>query len=691
MDDREHAPASGAGIAAPAPVRPRPPLSRRAPFDAYSPEELLEHFSTRTDVHFFAVPDESETRRDKIDAVLEHRFALDHERHRLADPIGWTTSPSRDVEWYYAVGLGLAYRDTGDRRYLDQWIALTDSWIAATPPGFIATDVTSRRVQHWIYAYRFFVADADVTAIPPDFHLRFLASLAEQVNFLCAHLTTARHRRAVELYAIFLAGVVFPELSNATGWREFALPELSHQMAADLLPDGVHGELSTGVHHLILKTYLCVRRLAAANRIPVPDRMDAMLIKALEFSMHAHNPIGIVPSFSEGDSRSFLDLLRHGHELFGREDMLFVATRGHRGSRPSARSAAFPDGGYYVVRSGWGEGHRAYADEHHLVFDCGPLGADDRGHFDCLSFELAACGRPLVIDPGRCTSRGPNRADWPARFRSTAFHNTVTVDGQNQTRGEPVPVPESSRTGRGGSRHEVTGPAPEHLLVERVCEDGFDLLHGRVRSHAYDALHERRIFFVGGRYWVIADSLVSRHRHLYEARFHLTESAQGETRIVEAPGLRVVVSPHLLMVQPRQEAVTLALEPGHVSDRYGKKLPAPVVCASTQAARATVVTLLLPYLEMPMLMPVIEPLSITGPIPGAIGGSPGAPARAFAISFGAEQDLLFFGTEPDVEYRFDAFRFRGRYLVVRKNAAGTVTHVHTHAGAELTEAGPPGR
>jgi Heparinase II/III-like protein/Heparinase II/III N-terminus len=685
MDDREHAAASGAGITAPAPARSRPPVSLRAPFDTYSPEELLEHFSTRTGVHFFAVPDESEMRRDKIDAVLENRFEFNHERHRLAATITWTTNPSRDVEWYYAVGLGVAYRDTGDRRYLDQWIALTDSWMAATPRGFIAADVTSRRVQNWIYAYRFFVADADVTAIPPDFHLRFLASLAEQVNFLCAHLTAARNHRTFELYSIFLAGVVFPELSNATGWRAFALPELSRTMATDLLPDGVHCELSTDVHHLVLKTYLCVRRLAAANRIAVPEGMDALLIKALEFSMHAHNPVGIVPSFSEGDSRGFLDLLRHGHELFGREDMLFVATQGRQGSRPSARSAAFPDSGYYVVRSGWGESHRAYADEHHLVFDCGPLGADNHGHFDCLSFELAAFGRPLVIDPGRYTDRGSHGTNWRARFRSTAHHNTVTVDGQNQTRYEPVPARESSSPGREGSQYEVTGPAPEHHLVERVCEEGFDLLHGRVRSHEYDALHERRIFFVGGRYWMIADSLVSRRKHLYEARFHLTEWAQGETRIVEAPGLRVVVSPHLLMVQPHQEAVILALEPGHVSYRYGKKLAAPVVCASTEAARATFVTLLLPYLEVPMLIPLIEPLPVTG----SIGGPSGPPPRAFTISLGAEQDVLFFGTEREVEYRFDAYRFRGRYLVVRKNAAGAVTHVHTHPGAELTEAGHP--
>lgn len=688
MDDHGHAAgASWPIVATSAPARPL----LRPPFDGWSPEALLEHFATRTDVHFFAVPDEGETRRDKIDAMLDNRFEFNHETHRLAAPIAWTTNPSRDVEWhillhkfYYAVGLGMAYRDTGDRRYLEQWIALTDSWMAATPPGFISADVTGRRVQNWIYAYYFFVAQGDARAIPPDFHLRFLASLDEQVNYLCGNLAPTRNHRTLELYAIFLAGVVFPELADAAAWRALALPELARNMASDLLPDGVQCELSTDYHHLVLKNYLCVRRLAAANSVPVPNEMDAMLIRALEFSMHAHNPAGIVPAFSDGDARGFLDLLRQGHELFGRDDMLFVATRGLAGTPPAARSAAFPDGGYYVVRSGWGGNGCAYGDEQHLVFDCGPLGAGNHGHFDCLSFELSAFGRPLVVDPGRYTSRESGETNWRARFRSTAAHNTVTVDSRNQTRYEPLPGRQPGAATNGRARYRVTGPAPDHRLIERISEGGFDLLHGSARSGEYDAAHERRILFVGGRYWVIVDSLVGHREHLYEARFHLGEWAQDRATVTESQGLLALVSPHLLIVAPSQEGLGLAVEPGHVSYRYGKKLAAPVASFSIRAARATLVTLLLPCRELPLLLPVVEEIRVTG-----ASGRSAPPARAFAISMGAERDVLFFGGKPDHEYRFDSFSFFGRHVLVRRNAAGAVTDVHTHADGNLLEGGYP--
>ncbi|HME94817.1 MAG TPA: alginate lyase family protein [Methylomirabilota bacterium] len=668
MDDDAHsAGPAGPPVVVAAPARPR----LRPPFDTWSAEVLLEHFATRTDVHFFAVADELESRPDTIETVLDHRFELNEETHRLH-------------AFSYAVGLGIAYRDTGDRRHLDRWIALTDSWIRAARTGSIAADVTARRVQNWISAYHLFVAEGDARAIPPDFHLRFLASLDEQVSFLSGHLTPDRHRRALELGAVFLAGVVFPELAAAAAWRAIALPELVHDLKAELLPDGVHGSLSTDRHHRVLKHYLGVRRLAAANSIAVPAEMDATLIRALEFSMHVHNPAGIVPSFSDGDVRGHLDLLRQGHELFGRDDMLFVATRGLTGTPPAARSAAFPEAGYYVVRSGWGADGRDYRDEQHLVLDCGPLGAGDHGHFDCLSVELYGLGRALVVDPGRYTDRESGETNWRARFRSTAAHNTVTVDYRSQTRYEPLPGRPGGDGSNGRTRYHVTGPAPEHRLIERICQDGFDLLHGSARSHEYDAVHERRIFFVDGRYWVIADSLVGHREHLYEARFHLGEWAQDRITLNESPSLLALVSPHLLIVAPRQEGLTLQLEPGHVSHRSGKKLPAPVACFGVRAARATLVALLLPCRQVPLLMPVIEEIRVSH-----VNGRAAPLARAFTISLGAEHDVLFFGGKPDQEYRFDSFVFTGRHVLVRRNAAGAVVRVHTHEGADLREGGSP--
>jgi hypothetical protein len=93
-------------------------------------------------------------------------------------------------------------------------------------------------------------------------------------------------------------------------------------------------------------------------------------------------------------------------------------------ARP-AGSAAFPDGGFYVLRS-------PYA---HVIVDCGDVGMKGRGghgHNDILSFELFMNGFNVVTDCGAFLYTASR--EWRNRFRSTAFHNTVQIDGEELNR-----------------------------------------------------------------------------------------------------------------------------------------------------------------------------------------------------------------------------------------------------------------
>src|SRR5690606_4806822 len=53
------------------------------------------------------------------------------------------------------------------------------------------------------------------------------------------------------------------------------------------------------------------------------------------------------------------------------------------------------------------------------------------GHADALSFTLSVDGRELFVDPG--TYAYHTQARWRAYFRGTAAHNTVRVDGEDQS------------------------------------------------------------------------------------------------------------------------------------------------------------------------------------------------------------------------------------------------------------------
>ena len=656
------------------------------------PQSLLDYYRQRRNVRFFAVPDADETRRDKIDAILNNRFEFNGESFDLPEPIDWLTNPSQDVEWhillhkfYHAVGLGMAFTETGDQRYFDKWMALTMSWIEQTPLGFIAADVTGRRVQNWIYAYYYFIAETPQSRCYPLFHLKLVESIAAQVNYLRANLTPARNHRTLELYAILLAGVVFPELTDAKSWVEFALPEIARNMQTDLLTDGVQCELSTDYHHLVLKNYLCVRRLTKLNGIEVPLSMDEQLIKALEFSMYVHKPDGIVPSLSDGDARNFLDLLNQGYELYGRQDMRYVATQGKHGTPPEKRSVYFADSGYSIVRSGWGKGANNFTDEQYLILDCGPLGAGNHGHLDCLNFELAAFGRSLIVDPGRYTYSEAGETNWRVKFRSTAYHNTVLIDGKNQTRYEPRVIKEASRHAHGSVRHKISGPAPAFEMRAFATKSRFDFLHGIARSHEYDAVHERRLFFAFGEYWICCDTLTSPTKHNYDLLFHLSEQARDQVEIKRERGTLSLGSPNLIIAQEdRFESLDFSVEAGYVSYRYGDKHSAPIVRLSQQGCNVEFQTVLFPYRDRAPNIRIRE-IPVT-----AAGGATGN-ASAFCIAIGSGEfsttDYCFYSGDDSRCWRFGQYEFRGTYLLLRKDAYGEIVSVHANEGAHLSEIG----
>lgn len=652
------------------------------PWRDYSATQLLNYFRGRQGVEYFAVLDDEQTTREKIAAVLEQRFSFNGESHELSQPIDWRVNPSADLEWlillhkfYFAAGLGAAYEATGERRYADKWVELTRSWIDNVALDFLPSDVAGRRIQNWIFAHYYFVTRHPAAPLPADFYRDFLTSLAAQVNYLCDHLTPARNHRTLELAALFLAAVVFPEFRDAARWLELAKRELSINIQADLLPDGVHCELSTDYHHLVLKNYLWVRRLAQLNDIAMAEPIDALMRKALDFTLYVHRPDGAIPALSDGDSRSFLDLLAQGYELYGDEAMLYVATGGKQGTAPAERSKAFPDSGYYILRSGWGAGGEAYRDERYLIFDCGPLGRGNHGHFDLLSLELAAYSRSMIVDPGRYTYDESGEENWRVRFRGTGYHNTVQVDGLNQTRYEFK-----------HSKFKITGPEPDWQLCEWRSAAGYDYVRGVARSHEYDAVHERRIFFAAPDYWIVSDLLTAPTPHVYDLRFHLGAKANDRVAIERDRLTLAVDAPQLLLAQPRDGRVGVTVEAGFVSSSYGIKHDAPVLRFSQRGQAAVFHTVLYPYKSA-------KPRIAVTTLPVWREGAQCAAAVALHVQIdqgGRRFDDYFFSIDPALAggCSFGPFSFDGSMLFLRRDGARQLVNIRHEPGAKLIYAEP---
>jgi len=276
----------------------------------------------------------------------------------------------------------------------------------------------------------------------------------------------------------------------------------------------------------------------------------------------------LIPALSDADTGNYSDLLKLAAKIFERDDFLYVATAGEEGTTPAETCPSFPDGGYYIQRSGWS----GFKNARYLVFDCGPLGDGGHGHYDFLNIEVAANGRPLIVDPGRYTYA---ESDWRRRFKGTAAHNTVCVDDADQ-----VPY----------RRGKPRGPLAEARLLERFTAPEFDMLCGEVRSPAYEAIHTRRIFFVGGEYWLIVDKLRGSVAHKYDLRFHLTPGALNHCAPIRGPYTGIRTPDMVLLFRGNNE-----ISHGWVSSRYGIKEAAPVVSVvSTGQANTDFYTLIAP-------------------------------------------------------------------------------------------------
>jgi hypothetical protein len=575
-------------------------------------------------------------------------------------------------KFYYAVGLGMAYKETGDRRYVEKWVALTSSWIATVPFDFLSADVTGRRVQNWVFAHYYFVDECKSEAVTPEFYQAFLASIHEQVSYLCEHLTPARNHRTLELYTIFLVAVVFPELKGANKWLQFSIDELVKNIHTDVLEDGVHCELSTDYHHIVLRNFLAVKRLSVMNGIHLPVQIDGGIKKALEFSIYVHKPDGAIPSLSDGDTGNFLTLLEQGYELYGCEDMRYVASKGREGVPPTYRSKAFPSGGYYILRSGWGESLESYQDERYLVFDCGALGAGNHGHLDLLSFEMAAYGQSLIVDPGRYTYDESGEINWRALFRGTRYHNTVLVDGKNQTRYEFHK-----------ERFKIKGASPDYELKAFTSKPGFDYLHGIAHSHEYPVVHERKILFVNGEYWVICDVLRADDVHHYEQLFHLSASAQNKVSLNCDRHCFSVDAPNLLMVQPVHSSTSVSVEGGYVSSTYGVKHEAPVVKFTQKGTECCFYTVLYPYKDK---RPYLSVASI--PVFKNQETSKPFSASCFVIMLETDgrayKDVIFVANEPG-QFEADHQTFSTPVFFQREDRQGRLLAQFDYASANKSK------
>ena len=291
----------------------------------------------------------------------------------------------------HLVVLAQAHNLTGNTDYLREAQFQVNNWLAENPP-FRGINWTSAleiafRSLSWVWL------DALAgPSLPTDFRRVLINALYLHGCFLEHNLSiyfSPNTHLLGEAVALHTLGVLYPQFPRSARWRKLGNELVQQQIERQVRDDGSHFEQSTW-HDLLSQT-------SAAYKNKLHRMADYLAV--------LRGTAGDIPLIGDDDG---------GRTLWG------------QGFRPAAgllpgASRLFPQSGTAVISSG----------DIQIIIKAGGFGPSTAGHShsDVLSFVCRHGPAWWLVDSGTYTYMDPV---WRDRFRGSAAHNTIRINGQDQ-------------------------------------------------------------------------------------------------------------------------------------------------------------------------------------------------------------------------------------------------------------------
>jgi hypothetical protein len=369
--------------------------------------------------------------------------------------------------------LSLAFAITKKKNYFAAYTNNLESWIEQNeyPKGVnwkCAMEVAIRATNLLVSLELF----NGFQKVNPDFKERIAKLSALHAYFIKNNLeynelVPSNH------YLSDISGLLFISnyFKNAEYFKKteiFALREIKKEIVKQVYDDGTNQEASTCYHRLVLELLFYPEKLVSGNEENIfiekgekyfGKNYCIRVSKMFDSVLYLLKPNGEMPQIGDNDSGQFIKLyprkvldmrylLSLGAVFYNNpewkikeffleeediaEPLILFGEEGKKkwdsmswSSINDIGSHAFSDSGWYVMRNGM----------NYCVVSCGPNGQNDFGghaHNDKLSFELFLDGKEIIVDPG--TYVYTPEPEMRNLFRSTQYHNTVMIDGEEQNR-----------------------------------------------------------------------------------------------------------------------------------------------------------------------------------------------------------------------------------------------------------------
>ncbi|CAM5728647.1 heparinase II/III family protein [Streptomyces coeruleorubidus] len=357
----------------------------------------------------------------------------------------------------YLTQLAAAYAITGNERYAERVAEHLRSWWAANAPlrgvHWISGIELGIRLLSWVWIRRLLdgwpgaagLFEGNPVALNQIWHhQRWLAAFPSRGS-------SANNHVIAEAAGQLAAACAFGWFPSSARWRADALRSLERHLRGNTFDSGLNRELATEYHGLVLELGLAAVAEADAAGVPVPASIRLVLLRMTDALAAIVDSRLRPPRQGDADDGHGLvvdgagtdrwgSLLATGDAVFGRlawwpevtgTDVrtpllaALIEPTEPAATRPASRPAHFADAGLTILRG---------PEEIWCRCDGGPhgfLSIAAHAHADALSVEVRHDGVDVLADPGTYCYHG--QPEWRQYFRSTLGHNTLQLNGSDQS------------------------------------------------------------------------------------------------------------------------------------------------------------------------------------------------------------------------------------------------------------------
>lgn len=384
----------------------------------------------------------------------------------------------------------------------EQGLALMQDWILRHQNmqgvGWHPYPVSLRLV-NWIY----FISSNFKTAPVQQCYVDSIALQAAWLVENIEHHILANHLFVNAKALLFAGGFLGGTLGDRCVTR--GLDILRTELAEQFLDDGGHYERTPMYHQILTHDLIDLVNLFSTNRgvFSARDR-EAVITRtraALVFLDQLEPPDHSMPFFNDstdGIAPERTALVGFAHRIFGFK----LEPRGEEMGVTSLSNS-----GYYVVRDVGS----------FLMIDCGDIGPEyqpGHAHCDTLSYEYFLNGRKFITN---CGNFDYEISDERRFARCTAAHNTVVVDGEEQSE-----IWGAFRVARRAR------PIRAALTLAEQGHAKFSGAHNGYQRLRPAVVHERTVdYFTGGAFRV-EDTLAAAGEHSVDSYVHFVAGLRIE-------------------------------------------------------------------------------------------------------------------------------------------------------------------